>query len=236
MNIAASSASPPSRAADERAGRTRRHARGFDQHLILLAAALGLLGYLTIPPILTVFYASLQSDFLGDESRWTLSHYVELFGSAVHQGIILNSLIYAGGTMAFATFSNLLKPKQFANPGLSVYRAPLGTKVHPLVSPELVAPPKAVLVDDTETVGESAEGRRARSAMAFSVGRGLQEKYESRRAKVAHQVKSWRWPRGVVMTLSPDRFSHLRNRALATPPIVGTSATIPRRASPLPTR
>ena len=105
MNIAASSASAPSPAADEHAGRIRRHARGFDQHLILLAAALGLLGYLTIPPILTVFYASLQSDFLGDDSRWTLSHYVELFGTAVHQGIILNSLIYAGGTMAFATFN-----------------------------------------------------------------------------------------------------------------------------------
>jgi hypothetical protein len=133
-------------------------------------------------------------------------------------------------------YCNLLKPKQFENPGLSVYRAPLGTRVHPLVSPELVAPPEAVLIDDTETVGESTEGRRARSAMAFSDGRGLQEKYESRPAKVAHQVKSWRWPRGVVMTLSPDRFSHLRNRALATPPIVGSSATIPRRASPLPTR
>ena len=126
-------------------------------------------------------------------------------------------------------YCNLLKPKQFENPGLSVYRAPLGTRVHPLVSPELVAPPEAVLIDDTETVGESAEGRRARSAMAFSDGRDLQEKYESRRAIVAHLVKSWRRPRGVVMTLSPDRFSHSRNRALP-PPIVGTSATIPGRA------
>ena len=133
-------------------------------------------------------------------------------------------------------YCNLLKPKQFENPGLSVYRAPLGTRVHPLVSLELVAPPEAVLVNDTKTVGESTEGRRARSAMAYSDGRGLQEKHESRRAKVAHQVKSWQWPRGVVMTLSPDRFSHLRNRALAPPSDRRTSATIPRRASPLPTR
>ena len=112
------------------------------------------------------------------------------------------------------SYCNLFKPKQFENPGLSVYRAPLGTTVHPLVSPELVAPPEAVLVNDTETVGESTEGGRARSAMTFSDGRGLQERYESRRAKVAHLVKSWRWQRGVVMRLSPDRFSHLRNRAL----------------------
>src|ERR1700740_508566 len=77
----------------------------FDQPPIVLAATLGSIGYLTIPPILTVFYASLQSDFLGDESRWTLSHYVELFGTAANRGIILNSLIYAGGTMAFATFN-----------------------------------------------------------------------------------------------------------------------------------
>ena len=114
-------------------------------------------------------------------------------------------------------YCNLLKPKQFENPGLSVYRSPLGTRVHPLVSPELVARPEAVLIGDTATVGESAEGRRAPSAMAFSDGLGLQEKYESRRAKVAHLAKSWRWPRGVVMTLSPDHFSHLRNRALAPP-------------------
>ena len=115
------------------------------------------------------------------------------------------------------SYCNLFKPKQFENPGLSVYRAPVGTRVHPLVSPELVAPPEAVLVNDTKTVGASTEGRRARSAMAFSDGRGLQEKYESRRAKVAHLVKSGRWPRGLVMTLSRDRFSHLRNRAPATP-------------------
>jgi hypothetical protein len=108
------------------------------------------------------------------------------------------------------SYCNLFKPKQFENSRLSVYRAPLGTRVHPLVSLELVAPPEAVLVNDTETVGESTEGRRARSAMAFSDGRGLQEKYASRRAKVAHLVKSWRWSRGVVMMLSPDRFSHLR--------------------------
>jgi hypothetical protein len=112
------------------------------------------------------------------------------------------------------SYCNLFKPKQFENPGLSVYRTPLGTRVHPLVSPELVAPPEAVLVNDTKIVGESTEGRRARSAMAFSDGRGLQEKYESRRAKVSHLVKSRLWPGGIVMTLSPDRFSHLRNRAL----------------------
>jgi hypothetical protein len=110
------------------------------------------------------------------------------------------------------SYCNLFKPKQFENPGLSVYRAPVGTRVHPLVSLELVAPPEAVLVNDTKTVGESTEGRRARSAMAFSDGRGLQEKYESRRAKVSHMVKSRRWPGGIVMTLSPDRFSHLCNR------------------------
>ena len=78
------------------------------------------------------------------------------------------------------SYCNLFKPKQFENPGLSVYRAPLGTTVHPLVSPELVAPPEAVLVNDTQTVGESTEGGRARSAMTFSDGRGMQEKYESR--------------------------------------------------------
>ena len=72
-------------------------------------------------------------------------------------------------------YCSLFKPKRFENPGLSVYRAPLGTTVHPLVSPELVAPPEAVLVNDTGTVGESTEGGRARSAMGFSDGRGLQE-------------------------------------------------------------
>jgi hypothetical protein len=107
-------------------------------------------------------------------------------------------------------YCNLFKPKQFENPGLSVYRAPLSTRVHPLVSPELVAPPEAVLANDTGTVGGEHGDRRARSAMAFSDGRGLQEKYASRHAKVAHLGKSWRWPRGVVMTFLPGRFSHLR--------------------------
>ena len=138
MNIAASSASPPSRAADERAGPTRRHARGFDQHLILLAAALGLLGYLTIPPILTVFYASLQSDFLGDESRWTLSHYVELFGTAVHQGIILNSLIYAGGTMAFATFNGAALAFLFVRTDVPLKRFLFVLGMLPMLVPSLL--------------------------------------------------------------------------------------------------
>lgn len=78
-----------------------------DQRLLWLAPVIILIGYLTIPPILTVFYASLQSDFLNDDSYWTLAHYVEHFTTARHLEVIFNSLVYAGGTMAFATFNGM---------------------------------------------------------------------------------------------------------------------------------
>ena len=77
--------------------------------------------------------------------------------------------IYIGAVISILlglvwSYCNLFKPKQFENPGLSVYRAPLGTRVHPLVSPELVAPPEAVVIGDTETVGRArradVRGRR----------------------------------------------------------------------------
>src|SRR5436309_1364662 len=79
--------------------------QGFDQRLIWLTPVVALIGYLTIPPVLTVLYASLQSDFLSDESHWTLAHYVEHFTTARHLEVIRNSLLYAGGTMAFATLN-----------------------------------------------------------------------------------------------------------------------------------
>jgi iron(III) transport system permease protein len=79
-----------------------------DQRLLWLAPVVVLIGYLTIPPILTVLYASLQSDFLNDDSYWTIAHYVEHFTTARHLEVIFNSLIYAGGTMAFATFNGMV--------------------------------------------------------------------------------------------------------------------------------
>src|SRR5947208_1732092 len=82
--------------------------QSFDPRLIWLAPIIALIGYLTIPPILTVLYASLQSDFLSDESTWTLAHYVEHFTTARHLEVILNSLLYAAGTMTFATCNGAL--------------------------------------------------------------------------------------------------------------------------------
>src|SRR5436190_4271973 len=75
--------------------------QSFDQRLVWLVPVVALIGYLTIPPILTVLYASLQSDFLSDESHWTFAHYVEHFTTARHLEVILNSLLYAAGTTAF---------------------------------------------------------------------------------------------------------------------------------------
>jgi hypothetical protein len=60
------------------------------------------------------------------------------------------------------SYCNLFKPKQFENPGLSVYRVPVGTKARPLVSPEFVAPPEALLVNDTETMARKADVRGQR--------------------------------------------------------------------------
>jgi len=85
------------------APRSRLAWRSFDPRLIWLAPVIALIAYLTIPPILTVLYASLQSDFLSDDSTWTLAHYVDHFTTARHLEVILNSLLYAAGTMTFAT-------------------------------------------------------------------------------------------------------------------------------------
>jgi hypothetical protein len=77
-------------------------------------------------------------------------------------------------------YCSLFKPKQFENPGLSAYHAPTGAVVHPLISFELV--PEAEGANGTETVGQSTEARRAESTLAFSNVRGLQRRYQGRRA------------------------------------------------------
>ena len=97
-------------------------------------------------------------------------------------------------------YCNLFKPKELENPGLSAYRAPTGAMVHPLISLELV--PEAERGNGTETVGQSAEARRAESAMAFSDVRGSQRRYGGRRAKLAHLEKPRSASREVAMTFS----------------------------------
>ena len=98
------------------------------------------------------------------------------------------------------SYCNLFKSKQLENPGLSSYRAPPSTMVHPLISVELV--PEAEGGNETERMGQSTEARRAESATAFSHVRGLQRQYDGRRAKLAHLGKPRSGSREVVMTFS----------------------------------
>ena len=111
-------------------------------------------------------------------------------------------------------YCGLFKAKQFENPGVSAYRAPPGTiRVNPLVWHELVPGSDGDVGSGTETVVERTEGRGAKSAVAFSDGRGSRVPYERRHAKAALLARPQPWSRGLVMALAPGRFSHLRNQA-----------------------
>ena len=111
---------------------------GVDQRLIWLVSVVGVVGYLTIPPILTVLYASLQSDFLSDESHWTLAHYVEHFTTARHLEVIFNSLIYAGGTMTFATFNGAVLAFLFTRTDVPLRRYLFVLGMLPMLVPGLL--------------------------------------------------------------------------------------------------
>src|SRR5439155_18352956 len=111
---------------------------GFDQRLILFAAVLGLIGYLTIPLILTVLYSSLQTEFLADESGWTLAHYGDLFGTARNLGTIRNTLIYAGGTMVFATLNGAVLAFLFSCTDVPLRRSLYVLGLLPMLVPGLL--------------------------------------------------------------------------------------------------
>jgi iron(III) transport system permease protein len=110
----------------------------FDRRLIWLAPVVGLIGYLTIPPIFTVLYASLQSDFLADDSYFTLDHYVEHFTTARHLEVIFNSLIYAGGTMLLATCSGAVLAFLFARTDVPLRRHLFVLGMLPMLIPGLL--------------------------------------------------------------------------------------------------
>jgi len=109
-----------------------------DPRLIWLAPVVVLIVYLTIPPILTVLYASLQSDFLSDDSQFTLAHYVEHFTSARHLEVILNSLLYAGGTTAFATVNGAILAFLFTHTDVPLRRHLFVLGMLPFLMPGLL--------------------------------------------------------------------------------------------------
>ena len=111
-----------------------------DQRLIWLAPIILLIGYLTIPPILTVLYASLQSDFLSEESHWTATHYVEHFTNSRHLAVILNSLLYASGTTAFATFNGAALAFLFTHTDVPLRRYLFVLGMLPMLVPGLLNP------------------------------------------------------------------------------------------------
>lgn len=74
-----------------------------DGRAICLGVTILIIGYLTIPPIATVFVASFQTAFLSPGSEWTLQNYVENFTDAAYVHLIVNSVIYAAGTTVVAT-------------------------------------------------------------------------------------------------------------------------------------
>jgi iron(III) transport system permease protein len=111
---------------------------GLDAREIGLALVAALIGYLTVPPILTVLYASLQSDFLADDSRWTIAHYVALFSTARRLDIILNSLVYAGGTMLLATLNGAVLAFLFTRTDVPLRRALFVLGILPMLVPGLL--------------------------------------------------------------------------------------------------
>jgi iron(III) transport system permease protein len=92
------STSDASAKADRAAWRPR-----IDGRAIYLALTICVIGYLTIPPIATVFVASFQSAFLSADSEWTYQHYVQSFTDPSYLGLIGNSLAYGLGTTCVAT-------------------------------------------------------------------------------------------------------------------------------------
>lgn len=74
-----------------------------DGRTILLGLALLIIGYLTIPPIVTVFVASFQTSFLSAGSEWTVENYVRSVTEPAYLGLIANSLVFGLGTTILAT-------------------------------------------------------------------------------------------------------------------------------------
>lgn len=71
---------------------------------VTLAVAALAVAYLALVPVVTMVYASLQSDFLGTTpSSWTLHNYVSTFTSAGFGTLVLNSFVYAGATAVLST-------------------------------------------------------------------------------------------------------------------------------------
>jgi iron(III) transport system permease protein len=75
----------------------------FDSRTFILTLTVLIIGYLTIPPIATVFVASLQTAFLSSNSEWAIQSYVRAFTEPAYLGLIANSLIFGVGTTLVAT-------------------------------------------------------------------------------------------------------------------------------------
>ncbi len=63
---------------------------------------MAVIGYLVIVPLIAVIFSSLQSDFLGSDSHWTLANFTQTATNPIFGRLMLMSLVYATSTAFFA--------------------------------------------------------------------------------------------------------------------------------------
>ena len=82
---------------------SRTHGGGWRRLLtgryLAMAVAVIVVAYLALVPVVTMLYASLQSNFLGvGASNWTFGNYVKTFTSPGFGTLVANSFVYAAAT------------------------------------------------------------------------------------------------------------------------------------------
>lgn len=71
-------------------------------NILILGISTIIIAYLALVPLITLLAASFQSNFLGSNSAWTVSHYLHTLSDKIFYHLFANSLIYAAGTTTVA--------------------------------------------------------------------------------------------------------------------------------------
>lgn len=73
-----------------------------DSHWPILLGVVGLIAYLSLSPTIMLLYGSFKSEPLGVPGGLTLSNYINVYADPVTYELLLNSLVFAGGSSIFS--------------------------------------------------------------------------------------------------------------------------------------
>lgn len=105
---------------------------------IVSAAAILVVGYLTIVPLATMLYSSLRSDFLGTTSTWTLEHYRHTLTDSSFHETLATSLTYAGGVALASVAVGFTVAWIYARTNAPAKRFALVASLVPLIIPGIL--------------------------------------------------------------------------------------------------